>query len=697
MIRAARIAVALLLLGTAAGAGDTGGLEQRAQRFYDLLAHGNRSAAEAAFPALERDLAAATDSLQDRLDAMREDVIDRDGDLEALYESPAWRESEIASLVLAYHLAWVRYQGAQLTSDATRKKALLRSAAQGFGQFTVVSEVPEIYAESLYGRGLAFMDLGQYRDAIADLQAASELPKTRTKAKAALAEAKRRAAGGKPVTAPTPEEQLARLRTLVEAAARDPEKGAAATELARGLAAQGGEWPGKVRGVVTDTLGGDPPKSSYGLALLGQLAVDARRCQDLPALVQAGADVRDAGRARWRPELLFLTAACVLNAGKAAEAARLLGDLETEFPKSPRAEEASYYRARALDTARHDDPALGGAYEQALRRYLDRFPKSTRATEIRFLLAERLREEGKCAEAAPLYAQVTEGELAPRARLATLECRVGALPPDDAAARARLQQELAAFVADPPKGADERTRAKATLLAALLAARAKPPDDAAIVALLAGYERRFPEEKEWHQSALRARLEARVRAGETGDAEADLQALLADAKDDPEARSLAAQLGRDLMERAGSEPGAAALARQIWEALAADGTNVQDRVTLGELELESGDAAAARATFEAVLVGHPDSAQARRGLARAAAAVGDRDASMAAWREVVEHSKPGGTAWYEARLAQFELLAGGGDEAAACDLARRAAGQAKTTGGDVLARQLAERAGTLCR
>ena len=693
MIRALAIAALLAAVADRAFAADTRGLEQRANAFYDRLAHGDTAGARSAFPALEQDLARAIDALQDKMDDQREAIIDRDGDLEALYATPAWREDEVATLVLGYHLAWVRYQGAQLTQDPAAKKKLLRGAANGFEQYTAAEEIPEIYAESLYGRGLALLDLGEHREAIDDLETAARLPRTAAKAKAALAEAKRRAAGGKPEAAPDPAEQLERLRTLLVAAAAAPDKGNEAMELARGFAAQGGEWPARVKGVIRDL-----PPSSFGLALQGQLAVDARRCDELPPLVAAGADLRDPGRARWRPELLYLNAACLLNAGKQTEAAQLFAALAKEFPASPLAEEASYYRCRALDVGRHGDTALAADYEPALRAHLEQYGKSAHATEIRFLLAELLRERDDCAGAIPLYEQVTSGEFARRARLAVLECRVSALGPDPGAAdRTAVLKDLQAFVAEAPKGTDERTVARACLLGALVAVRQKPPDDAAALAFLDDYERRFPKEDEWHDTARRVRLDARLRSGQYAQAEADVDVLLAQTKDKA-TRKLVVRVGRDLMRRSAGDPAkSAALARRIWTALAADGTDPLDRATLGELELAAGDAAEARKSFEAVLAVRPDSAQAQRGAARAAAALGDRDAAMGYWRQVVDQSTPGGTAWYEARLAEFDLLVAAGDVPEACDLARRAAGQSKTTGGDVLAGQLAERARQACR
>ena len=63
---------------------------------------------------------------------MRDEVVERDGDLEELYQSSALaRAARSQSLVVTYHLAWVRYQGAQLTGDAGKKKALLRRRGRG--------------------------------------------------------------------------------------------------------------------------------------------------------------------------------------------------------------------------------------------------------------------------------------------------------------------------------------------------------------------------------------------------------------------------------------------------------------------------------------------------------------------------------------------------------------------------------------
>jgi tetratricopeptide (TPR) repeat protein len=425
-------------------------LEARAKAFYNMLAAGERQKAVATWPQLEKDLAAASDRLQTSLDDMREKVMEQDGDLEELYRGQRWREQEIGSLVITYHLAWVRFQGAAL-SDPAKRKPLLQKAVEGFSQFLLVNEVPDIYAESLYGRGLAFMELGEYAKATEDLTAAAGEASTAGKAKAALDETKRRAQGKKATAEAAPEDPEALLGKLAGMLkeANDPKSEAAATELARGLAVRGGDWPARVTSTVTTALGDGTPggvRSSYGLFLLAQLAVDRGRCADLPPLAEASAKIKDSASERYRSEIQFLDAGCLLNAGKQREAAERFGALLEASPDAPRAREAAYYRIRALDVARQQDASLTAAYEQAIDAYLAKFPKSEQTGEVRFLLGELRRSQGDCARAEQEYAKVGAGAFAERASLGALECRVGTLGDKGPAERAAALAGLRSFI-----------------------------------------------------------------------------------------------------------------------------------------------------------------------------------------------------------------------------------------------------------
>jgi tetratricopeptide (TPR) repeat protein len=683
-------------------------LERRAKAFYDLLERGQKEQAAAVFPELERALAAALNEYQDRLDRMRDEVIERDGDVEQLYRQSRFREPEIASLVVTYHLAWVRYQGAQLTTDAKRKNSLLDKAAEGFSQFLVVDDVPEVYAESLYGRGLAFLDLGNFPQAREDLEAAAKNPRTAAKAKSALAELERRKTGKQAAkTEDDPEALLARLVDMLPRAGDAAEKDA--TALARGLAARGGDWPRRVEGAIASKLGDGTPagvRSSYGLALLAQLAIDRGRCADVAPLAAASAGVEDAGRARHRPELLFLDGGCRLNAGKSREAAEVFGTLLTEFPTAARARDAAYYRFRALDVARRTDPALDPAYEEALVTFAARFPKDDAASEARYQLGELHRARGDCARADAEYGKVSAGAYAARARLGTLECATGAFVKagKDATPEARgaLLERLRAFVRDvPAKGADEQAVARAALMGGLVAADAKPPESATVIAFLDGYETRYPNAKEWHATVADRRLAARVALGDLAAAERDLDAFVASVPPDEQGKTLA-DMGRALQRQLdGGDDArratALALARKVHARLLAAGGGSIDRVALADLELRAGNVAEARKLYEDVLAKDPTSAEATRGAARSAEALGDHGTALGHWKRIVDASTTGGTAWYEGRIAQVKILLAAGEKAEACEVVRLSAGKSTTTGGDQLDRQLRQIGAESCR
>jgi len=691
---------------------DVEALERRARAFYEMLERGSRDRAVGLASELERDLAAAYARRAAELDRMREAVTDNDDDLEALYATPRWRETEIASLVLAYHLAWVRYQLAQLSGEGPRRKQLLEEAIDGFSQFTGAPDVPEIYAESLYGRGLAYLDLGRYRDALADLEQAAALPSTSSRAKAAIEEARRRQAGGTRPPPPPPAEDdpevlAAKLGDLLQrvgagdAAAEQP-----ATELARGLAARGGPWPDRIARLVGERLGEGTPtsvRSSYGLWLLGQLAIDRGRCAEVEPLARAGAVVQDKGRMRHRPALLFLDAGCRLNAGHAREAAEAFAALLQQFPQADQAREAAYYRVRALDLARARDPALSEEMESAARAYLDRWPKTDAAPEVRYLLAELYRARGACDLAGAEYAQVPPGAFALRARMGVLECRVAQLSAKTSRAeRAVLARDLGAFARTvPASGADTTLGARAALLAGLVAAGLDPPAHEEVVAALEGFEQRYAAATDLIPRALELRLLARVGLGQVQTAEQDLEALLA-AGGPPGGSTTFSRVGRQLLARAETGMGeerarALALARRAYTALLERDGRPADRLVLADIALRTGDVQAARRAYDEVLALQPDSAEALRGAARAATAAGDQDAALGYWRRIVETSPAGGTAWYEARLAQVELLAASGRRAQACTVVRQSRGRATTAGGDVLARRLQTLEAEVCR
>src|SRR5438093_318475 len=223
--------------------------------------------------------------------------------------------------------------------------------------------------------------------------------------------------------------------------------------------------------------------------------------------------------------------------------------------------------------------------------------------------------------------------------------------------------------------------------------RTSPPTPGPTAPLVGGFETRYPAAKELHARALELRLAARVATGQLAAGDRDLDAFLGLHTDATERRDTLARAGRELATRAeraapAEQAPALALARRVYAVLVRENGDAGNRIILADLDLRAGDAAGARALYEEVLKADAGSAEALRGAARAAAAQGDREHALAYWRSVLDASQPGGTAWYEARVAQVTLLAEDGQKAEACELLRAARGRATSAGGDQLEARL---------
>src|SRR5206468_3540600 len=91
----------------------------------------------------------------------------------------------------------------------------------------------------------------------------------------------------------------------------------------------------------------------------------------------------------------------------------------------------------------------------------------------------------------------------------------------DASLTPAYEQALEAYLAAYPRGA------RAAVLGAVVAAGATPPDQGAVVALLDGFEKHYPDAQELHPRALELRLAARVATGQLAEVSRDLDAFLA--------------------------------------------------------------------------------------------------------------------------------------------------------------------------
>src|SRR5512139_3609638 len=95
-----------------------------------------REALSAAYDAVSTPLEAIYDTNSGALERMAKAVMDEDGDLEALYETPAFKNAQLVASQALYYLNWLHYYGARLKDGAPRK-TLLEKAQRGFSEFAV--------------------------------------------------------------------------------------------------------------------------------------------------------------------------------------------------------------------------------------------------------------------------------------------------------------------------------------------------------------------------------------------------------------------------------------------------------------------------------------------------------------------------------------------------------------------------------
>lgn len=139
------------------------------------------------------------DSSVASLEGMSKSVMDRDGDLEALYETREWKEAQQIASQALYFLNWLNYVGAFVHDGATQKK-LLDECAKGFAEFAVGEQSSQLKRESLFGRALCEKEGKHFDWAIRDFELLLKdtgLPTDlERKVRAALADARNRQAHG---------------------------------------------------------------------------------------------------------------------------------------------------------------------------------------------------------------------------------------------------------------------------------------------------------------------------------------------------------------------------------------------------------------------------------------------------------------------------------------------------------------------
>lgn len=650
------------------------------------------------------------------LQASVQKVIEEDGDLEALQDSEPYRAAQLVASQALYFLNWLHYYGARLY-EGQGARELLDKARRGFSEFAVADQPSDLTVESLLGRGLCHLELGEIEFAVHDLSAVvrdtKASPERRTKARFALLDAHVRSRNVKQAL-PLSEELLAttrgdeanwvrflRIRALLDAARKTagPE-GERHRQLALAMMDQlrqaGGAWADRVTALAQTEI--ENPEewlkkatSPFAKWELAKLLMQKNDHATALPLLQDVVRSQDPSLESQKREAHYLLGLAQFKAGEYLEAADSLeGALrgsETGF-----AADASYLRFKALEAAVAADPTAvePERYEDSLRTFLDRYPRHASAFEARYRLGELLQAQGRFQQAKEAYAEVKgDPSFELQALFATLQCSFELLggATREAERRTLLAQigeeldnyeEKAAAYEARPRAEDptpvKQMRAKVAIMKAVYVKLQPPVNHKAVLAALSGFEERYGPQEELLPQVIRLRLEAYLPLGRFEEARAqvaagpDAIARLGAA----EIERLAVSYLREGARRSGRGDGGAndaaqQVARAFYEILARDESgSSRSKLTLARLYENTGELDKARALYAEVMQAKGESTSALRGLGRIAERQGQLEEALQRWQTLVAGTRPGDYPWYEGSYEVARLTATAGRTGEAC-------------------------------
>jgi TolA-binding protein len=650
-------------------------------------------------------------------------VMDEDGDLEALYETQPWKEAQLVASQALYFLNWLHYYGARLYDGAQRKE-LLEKAQRGFSEFAVGDRRTELLVESLLGRGLCYLELGNVEFATHDLQAVIDdpqaSPERKAKARLALLDAAARAGNveealrqsdrllGSGSRAEDNVVRFLRIRALLAGAQKPGPQAEQYRQQALSLMDQlrkaGGGWEEKVAALAQTGIE-DPEKwagkaaSPFAQWEVAKLLVQKGDYKEAAPLLESFVSSGDPEARQHRGEAQYFLGLAEFQAGQYQDAAgHLTAALKETNPSY--GPDAAYMRFKAVEAIAADnhDGAVPPAYEQAVREYLARYPDHRSAFEAQFRLGELLQAQRKFADAIQAYAKVHgDPGFELRAQFATLQCDFELLQATDprmAAAQhtallsgigsglQKFERQAAEYQAREHKGSSDTTPladmgAKSAIMRAVYLSLQSEPQDAAVLAALADFEKNYPEQKDLLPQVTRLRLAAYQHLGRFAEGEAEVEAhgpLLLASAGGPAIEDLAMGFIREGARRNGKgEPAANQAAQQValhlYELLVSDSEGPSKaKLTLARLYENTGELDKSAALYAEILKTNASSPIALRGLGRIAEAQNRLADAANYWQQLAKTVRPGDAPWYEGSYQVARLTRAMGRKKESCAL-----------------------------
>jgi TolA-binding protein len=663
-----------------------------------------------------------------RLESMSKAVMDRDGDLEALYETKEWKDAQLVASQSLYFLNWLHYVGAFVSDGADRKK-LLDECAKGFSEFAVGEQSSQLKRESLFGRSLCEKEGKHFDWAIRDLELLlkdTSLPTDmERKVRAALADARNRQAHGDKASDVERAENQADLqaRAMLQKAQSllDASKKLSGSEKTKKLLEavayldevrkQSGAWKDKADALAKSEMSEQDlaaideiknPFPAWGEAR--ELLQKGEYAKALPSLKEVLAS-DDAKAVLHRREALYYLAVGLFQTRDYRSALNELNKvLSTDGMPAQFIADAVYLRFKSTEALYAKDQGQENAkiYLEATKEFIRRYPDHKSIFEAYFRLGEYEQGQGQFLAAADAYNKV-KGDPIFRARadFATLQCYfalldaleekkdgIGIAEKDlrqrTATALQAFWKNSAALEKENPAAAKQvslqESRGKVSVMNAAFLSKDVDSNAKEILNLLQDFEKKYPEQQDAFAKVARMRLVASEKAGRFADLEKETDNIFTRFKPDEQKELLVGLdkvLSKDVkkLEKQNDKEALLAakrtLARLYADRLqrgtpfAEDESPQQFKYELAQIYLDVKDYDKAVPLYRELQQG-AYSLVSLAGLAQIAEVKGDQRQSISYWEDMLKGTQVGDPLWFRGTFEVARLEAGLGDKENSC-------------------------------
>jgi TolA-binding protein len=664
-----------------------------------------------------------------RLESLSKSVMDRDGDLEALYETKEWKDVQAVASQSLYFLNWLHYVGAFVSDGAERKK-LLDECAKGFAEFAVGEQSSQLKRESLFGRALCEKEGKHFDWAIRDFELLLKdtgLPSDmERKVRAAMADARNRQTRGDKAAevAEQPKENPVDLqaRAMLQKAQSllDASKKLSGNDRLRKLLEamayldevrkQSTAWSEKADALAKSEISEADlamvdevknPFPAWGQAR--ELLQKSDYGRSIPLLREVLASSDPKAKLHHREAQYYLAVGLYQTKNYREALTELAQVLGTEGMAANFVSDAVYLRFKATEAsyAKDQGPESTKAFLEATKEFIRRYPDHKAISEAHFRLGEYNQGQKNYLAAAESYNKVNDDPvLRTRADFAILQGyfalldlleekkdNIGIAEPE---LRKRTATTLQAFWKDinalesSANGTKpvpfQEYRGKVSVMNAAFLSKDVDANAKEVLNFLQDFEKKYPEQSDAFAKVARMRLVASEKAGRFTDLEKEVDNISARFKPEEQKELLVGLdkvLPKDVkkLEKQNDKDNLLSarrlLARFQAERLrsgapfAADESPDQFKYGLAQLYVDLKDYDKAIPLYQELQNG-AYSLVAQAGLAQIAEVKGDQRQSLTHWGELLKGTQVGDPLWFRGSYEVARLNAALGEKDLSC-------------------------------